>query len=65
MGSASSRVESPSAWAFPPFSATRDGGYIYGRGTIDDKDNVVASLMTMLLVEAESWDVVIELARAK
>src|SRR5215471_7505940 len=26
-------------WTFPPFSATRDGGYVYGRGTIDDKDN--------------------------
>jgi acetylornithine deacetylase/succinyl-diaminopimelate desuccinylase-like protein len=35
-------------WSFPPFSATRDGGYIYGRGTVDDKDNVVATLMTML-----------------
>ena len=21
---------------------TRDGGYVYGRGTVDDKDNVVA-----------------------
>ena len=29
-------------WTFPPFSATRDGGYIYGRGTIDDKDNATA-----------------------
>lgn len=34
-----------------PFSADRDGGYIYGRGTIDDKDNVTASLMTMLLLK--------------
>src|SRR5437870_1337806 len=24
-------------WTFPPFSATRDGGYIYGRGTLDDR----------------------------
>src|SRR5436309_9917936 len=30
---------------FPPFSATRDGGYVYGRGTLDDNDNIVASLM--------------------
>ena len=31
----------PAKWKFPPFSATRDGGYIYGRGTVDDKDNLV------------------------
>jgi len=41
----------PKKWTFPPFAATRDGGYVYGRGTIDDKDNVVASLMTMLLLK--------------
>ena len=38
----------PAKWTQPPFSATRDGGYVYGRGTIDDKDNVVAGLMIML-----------------
>ncbi|HYR88412.1 MAG TPA: M20/M25/M40 family metallo-hydrolase [Terriglobia bacterium] len=38
----------PKKWTFPPFGAARDGGYVYGRGTVDDKDNVVASLMTML-----------------
>jgi acetylornithine deacetylase/succinyl-diaminopimelate desuccinylase-like protein len=38
-------------WKFGPFSAARDGGFIYGRGTIDDKDNVAASLMTMLLLK--------------
>ena len=27
------------------------GGYIYGRGTVDDKDNVTACLMTMLLLK--------------
>ena len=42
----------PAKWTFPPFSATRDGGYVYGRGTVDDKDNVAAALMTMLLLEA-------------
>jgi acetylornithine deacetylase/succinyl-diaminopimelate desuccinylase-like protein len=41
----------PAKWTFPPFSATRDGGYIYGRGTVDDKDNVTAALMTMLLLK--------------
>jgi acetylornithine deacetylase/succinyl-diaminopimelate desuccinylase-like protein len=41
----------PAKWKFPPFSATRDGGYVYGRGTIDDKDNATAALMTMLLLK--------------
>ena len=35
-------------WTQPPFSAARVDGYIYGRGTIDDKDNVTAGLMTLL-----------------
>jgi acetylornithine deacetylase/succinyl-diaminopimelate desuccinylase-like protein len=38
-------------WKFPPFSATRDGGYVYARGTVDDKDNLTAALMTMLLLK--------------
>src|SRR5438477_2327857 len=38
-------------WKFPPFSATRDGGFVYGRGTVDDKDNLTAGLMTMLLLK--------------
>ncbi len=38
----------PAKWTHPPFSATREGGYVYGRGTVDDKDNVVAGLMVML-----------------
>ena len=38
-------------WTFPPFSATRDGGYIYGRGTLDDRPHVVAGLMTMLTLK--------------
>ncbi len=41
----------PAKWKFPPFSATRDGGYIYGRGTVDDKDNLTASLMIMLTLK--------------
>ena len=38
-------------WTFPPFGATRDGGYIYGRGTVDDKDNATAALMVMLTLK--------------
>ena len=42
----------PSKWpTFGPFSAAREGGYIYGRGTVDDKDNLTASLMTMLVLK--------------
>jgi acetylornithine deacetylase/succinyl-diaminopimelate desuccinylase-like protein len=37
----------PAKWTFPPFSATRNGGYVYGRGTVDDKDNVVAALTSI------------------
>src|SRR4051812_4429118 len=38
-------------WKFPPFSATRDGGWVYARGTVDDKDNLTGGLMTMLLLK--------------
>jgi acetylornithine deacetylase/succinyl-diaminopimelate desuccinylase-like protein len=42
----------PSKWPnLGPFSAGREGGYIYGRGTLDDKDNLTAALMTMLLLK--------------
>ena len=41
----------PKKWQHGPFSADRDGGYIYGRGTVDDKDNLTAALMVMLLLK--------------
>jgi acetylornithine deacetylase/succinyl-diaminopimelate desuccinylase-like protein len=41
----------PKKWTHPPFGATREGGYVYGRGTVDDKDSVVASLMVMLTLK--------------
>lgn len=41
-------------WTFPPFSAARDSGYIYGRGTVDDKDNLTAALMAMVLLKRNS-----------
>jgi len=34
-----------------PFSADLAGGYVYGRGTVDDKDNLVASLMLVLTLK--------------
>lgn len=41
----------PKKWSHPPYGAVREGGYIYGRGTLDDKDNVTAALMSMLLLK--------------
>jgi acetylornithine deacetylase/succinyl-diaminopimelate desuccinylase-like protein len=41
----------PTKWTHPPFSATREGGYVYGRGAVDDKDNVAAGLMMMLMLK--------------
>ena len=41
----------PKKWKHGPFSAHREGGHVYGRGTVDDKDNVTAALMTMLLLK--------------
>ncbi|MGI9236261.1 MAG: M20/M25/M40 family metallo-hydrolase [Woeseiaceae bacterium] len=37
-------------WTEPPFSGIRKNGYVWGRGTLDDKDNVTAGLMVMLLL---------------
>ena len=34
-----------------PFSADIAGGYVYGRGSIDDKDNLAASLMLVLMLK--------------
>jgi acetylornithine deacetylase/succinyl-diaminopimelate desuccinylase-like protein len=41
----------PKKWSHPPFSADRAEGYVYGRGTVDDKDNVIATLMTVLTLK--------------
>jgi acetylornithine deacetylase/succinyl-diaminopimelate desuccinylase-like protein len=38
-------------WKHSPFSAPREGGYVYARGAVDDKDNLAAALMTMVLLE--------------
>jgi acetylornithine deacetylase/succinyl-diaminopimelate desuccinylase-like protein len=41
----------PKKWTFPPFGGTVDGGYVYGRGAVDDKDNLVAALMLVLHIK--------------
>jgi len=41
----------PSKWTFPPFSATLDHGFVYGRGSLDNKWQVAAGMMTMLMLK--------------
>lgn len=38
-------------WTLPPFSAAHKDGYIYGRGTLDDKTNLFAAMMTMVMLK--------------
>ncbi len=40
-----------SKWTVPPFSGARQGGYVYGRGVIDDRSNLFAALMTTVLLK--------------
>src|SRR5439155_24381174 len=35
------------AWSFPPFSGVVDNGFIYGRGSADDKGPLVQALLAM------------------
>jgi predicted dipeptidase len=35
------------AWSFPPFSAKVENGYVYGRGSADDKGPLVQALLAM------------------
>ena len=38
-------------WPVDPFAAVVKEGYIWGRGSVDDKDKVAANVMTMLLLK--------------
>src|SRR6188474_3822572 len=38
-------------WPVDPFGAILREGYVWGRGTTDDKDNLTANLMTLLLIK--------------
>ncbi|MEJ7604718.1 MAG: M20/M25/M40 family metallo-hydrolase, partial [Bryobacteraceae bacterium] len=38
-------------WTVDPFAAIRKDGFIYGRGATDDKDNLTAGLMVLLLLK--------------
>lgn len=35
-------IADPTSWTFPPFAGTVDGGFIWGRGAIDDKGSLIA-----------------------
>jgi acetylornithine deacetylase/succinyl-diaminopimelate desuccinylase-like protein len=37
-------------WFADPFSGMRKDGFIYGRGTLDDKDNLASGLMVVILL---------------
>jgi acetylornithine deacetylase/succinyl-diaminopimelate desuccinylase-like protein len=38
-------------WTEEPFSGLRKDGWLYGRGSLDDKDSVAAGLMVMLMLK--------------
>src|SRR5678815_4875952 len=44
-------VEDESLWEHPPFSGTLDRGRVYGRGADDDKGDVVAQCMALVLLQ--------------
>ncbi len=43
-------------WTEDPFGGARKDGYIYGRGTLDDKDNVTAGMMVILMLKRYGVD---------
>lgn len=53
----------PAKWSVPPFSGAVADGYVTSRGTVDDKDNLVASLMTVLDLSRRIGRGELELAR--
>ena len=38
-------------WSVDPFAGVIEDGFIYGRGALDDKDNVTAGLIVMLMLK--------------
>jgi len=52
MGHSDTVKVDPAKWInFAPFSGALSGGYIYGRGVIDDKSDLFAALMTTVLLK--------------
>lgn len=44
-------IEDESAWHYPPFGAEIHDGYIYGRGSGDDKGSVAAQVMAAVAIK--------------
>lgn len=38
-------------WSVNPFAAVRQGGFLYGRGAVDDKDHVAAAVTILALLQ--------------
>ena len=53
----------PDKWTVDPFGGVVQGGYLYGRGAIDDKGMLAANLETMLLIKRHVVDAGIPLER--
>src|SRR5687767_4512183 len=53
----------PDKWSVDPFEGVIEGGYLYGRGAIDDKGMLAANLQTMLLLKRHVVDAGIPLER--
>src|SRR5271167_2840200 len=51
MGHSDTVKVDPAKWTIPPFSGARVGGYVYGRGAIDDKSDLFAAMMTTILLK--------------
>ncbi|HWZ33847.1 MAG TPA: M20/M25/M40 family metallo-hydrolase, partial [Bryobacteraceae bacterium] len=51
MGHSDTVKVDPAKWTIPPFSGARSGGYVYGRGVIDDKSDLFAAMMTTILLK--------------
>lgn len=49
-------VPAGDGWSFPPYSGDVAEGYIYGRGTMDDKGPVVASLFAMKALKEAGYE---------
>jgi len=45
----------PSQWTYPPFSATRDGDWLYGRGAGDMKAGLAANIFAVDAIEAAGF----------
>lgn len=42
-------------WAFPPYSATYDGEWLYGRGSADTKNSLIAELEAVEDLLSQNW----------